>query len=70
MAAWSNHRHEQTSLGKIKQGLVAIGDYYGNSEVELYTNGHWVQQPPFPENDDFYGYSTATYENVLYVFGK
>ena len=47
-----------------------MGGYWdGGNEVELYTNGHWVQQTPFSENA-FYGYSTATYENVLYVFGE
>ena len=69
-AASSNHPHKWTSLGKIESGLVAIGGYYdGGNKVELYTNGTWIQQPPFPE-DDIYGYSTATYENVLYVFGE
>ena len=68
-AAPSNHPHRETSLGKIESGLVAIGGYDGGNEVELYTNGHWVQQPPFPE-DRIHSYSTATYENVLYVFGE
>ena len=58
-----------TSLGKIEAGLVAIGGYKGGNKVELYTNGHWVQQPPFPKNN-VHGYSTATYENTLYVFGE
>ena len=60
-------------MGKIESGLVAIGGYKGgwdgDNKVELYTNGHWVQQPPFPE-DEINTYSTATYGNVLYVFGK
>merc|ERR1712227_128778 len=57
-----------TSLGKIEAGLVAIGGNGGGNKVELYTNGHWVQQPPFP--DDYMSvYSTASYENVLYIFG-
>ena len=56
-------------MGKIEPGLVAIGGYTGGNKVELYTNGHWVQQPPFPEYV-IYGYSTATYDNVLYVFGE
>ena len=68
-AASSNHPHRITSLGKIEAGLVAMGDYDGGNKVELYTNGHWVQQPPFPE-DDIKWYSTATYENILYVFGE
>ena len=68
-AASSNHPHKLTSLGKIESGLVAIGGSRGGNKVELYTNGHWVQQPPFPE-DNIFGYSTATYENILYVFGE
>ena len=75
MAASSNHPHKWTSLGKIEAGLVAISGYEGDTEVEestveMYTNEHWVQQPPFPEKNGIYGYSTATYENVLYVFGE
>ena len=69
-AASSDHPHIYTTLGKIEAGLVAIGgDWGGGNKVELYTNGHWVQQPPFPE-DTIRSYSTATYENVLYVFGE
>ena len=70
LAASSNHKHRMTSLGKIEEGLVAIGDFYGGNEVELYTNGDWAQQPPVPEEGWLYGYSTVTYENVLYVFGE
>ena len=73
LSASSSHPHTWTSLGKIESGLVAIGGYKGNNKrgnkVEVYTNGHWVQQPPFPE-DEIFDYSTATYENVIYVFGE
>ena len=71
-AASSNRQHILTSLGKIEAGLVAIGGadlFSPGNDVELYTDGHWVQQPFFPEYS-FRGYSTATYENVLYVFGE
>ena len=68
-AASSKHPHEMTSLGKIESGLVAISGYKGGREVELYIYGSWLQQPPFLE-DDYWAYSTATYENVLYVFGE
>ena len=75
MAASSTYDHQYITLGKIEEGLVAIGgkrDGAGNREVELYTDGHWVQQPSFPQDrsNDFYDYSVATYENVLYVFGE
>ena len=72
MAASSIYNHSYITLGKIEEGLVAVGGNLGNREVELYTDGHWVQQPPFPKDRsyDFYDYSVATYENVLYVFGE
>ena len=66
----SKHPHKQTSLGKIEQGLIAIGGANNGRVVELYANGYWVKQPPFPVYGYFYSYSTATFENVLYVFGK
>lgn len=58
-----------TTLGKISEGLVAISGYGGGS-VELYSREKWTDQPPFPDEDSFCWYSTATYENVLYVFGQ
>ena len=57
----------------MNEGLIAIsGDTYQDSsnEVELFANGNWYDQPPFPEEDYFWGYSTATYKNIIYVFGK
>ena len=72
-AASSNYGHLETSLGKISAGLVAIGGYTSNNEVELhpgYASGNWYNQPRFPEEDYFYAYSVATYEDLLYVFGE
>ena len=69
-AASSNHGHIQTSLGKIAAGLVAIGGYNSNNEVELYASGNWYNQPRFPEENYFYYYSVATYDDLLYVFGE
>jgi len=71
--ASSNHPHEWTSLGKMKEGLIAISGYTYRDpsvEVELFANGNWYDQPPFPEEKYFYEYSTATYQNLLYVFGE
>ena len=69
------HNHAWTSLGKIESGLVAISGKDGGREVELYTNGSWISQTPFPAAfcdycDSFHSYSTATYNNTLYVFGE
>ena len=69
-AASSNHGHRYTSLGKISAGLVAIAGFGSNNEVELYESGNWYNQPRFPEEDYFYYYSVATYEDLLYVFGE
>ena len=72
-AAPSNHPHRETSLGKMNEGLISIsGVSYQDSavEVELFANGNWYDQPLFPEETYFYGYSTATFENFLYVFGN
>ena len=38
--------------------------------MELFSNGNWNDQPPFPEKNNFWYYSTTTYENILYVFGE
>ena len=56
----------------MKEGLIAISGetYQDSSEVELFANGNWYEQPPFPEERNFYGYSTATYQNILYIFGE
>ena len=72
-AASSNHPHRRTSLGKMNEGLIAISGWsYQDSsvEVELFANGNWYDQPPFPEEKAFYYYSTVTYQNILYVFGE
>ena len=72
-AASSHHPHSRTSLGKMNEGLIAIsGDQYQGSgvEVELFANGNWYDQPPFPEEKAFSVYSTASYQNILYVFGE
>ena len=56
----------------MNEGLIAISgwSYPGsNVEVELFANGNWYDQPPFPEEKFFDEYSTATYKNLLYVFG-
>ena len=55
----------------MNEGLIAIsGDSHEDSsvEVEMFANGNWNEQPPFPEQISVY--STATYENILYVFGE
>ena len=75
LAASSNHPHRRTSLGKIESGLVAISGYGGGREVELYTDGSWISQTPFPAAfcnycDSFDSYSTSTFNNELYVFGE
>ena len=57
----------------MNEGLIAIsGKAYQDSsvEVELFANGNWYEQPPFPEENYFYAYSTATFGNLLYIFGK
>ena len=57
----------------MNEGLIAISGYsYQDSsvEVELFANGNWYDQPPFPEEKAFYYYSMASYVNLLYVFGK
>ena len=72
-SASSNHPHLYTSLGKMNEGLIAISGYpYQDTsvEVELFANGNWYDQPPFPEEKDIRYYSTATYQNILYVFGE
>ena len=73
-AASSNYPHLYTSLGKIDEGLVAIsggtGGSSSNIEVEIFSNGNWYLQPAFPETKYFRYYSTTTFENILYVFGK
>ena len=69
--ASSNYPHYATSLGKIDEGLVAISGASGvTNEVEIFSNGNWYNQPAFPEEKYFYYYSTATYENILYIFGN
>ena len=72
-AASSKYPHKFTSLGKMNEGLIAIsGSSYQDSsvEVELFANGNWYDQPPFPEEKALDFYSTATYQNLLYVFGE
>ena len=49
---------------------MAIAGFGSNNEVELYESGNWYNQPRFPEEDYFYAYSVATYEDLLYVFGE
>ena len=68
----SNHPHRGTTLGKLKEGPVAICDNkLETGYVEIFSNEIWIKQPPFPENLKFYSYySTTTYNNVLYVFGE
>ena len=69
-AVSSNHPHSMTSLGKMNEGLIAISGASSGVEVELFANGNWYDQPPFPEEKDIRVYSTATYQNILYVFGE
>ena len=71
-AASSNYPHFVTTLGKIDEGLVAISGSGGvvTNEVEIFSNGNWYNQPAFPVEKYFCYYSTATFENTLYVFGK
>ena len=70
-AASSNYPHHVTTLGKIDEGLVAISGGSGSTnEVEIFSNGNWYDQPAFPEEKCFRHYSTATYQNMLYVFGE
>ena len=57
----------------MNEGLLAISgaSYQGSSvEVELFSDGCWYEQQPFPEEKSFDYYSTATYQNLLYVFGE
>ena len=57
----------------MNEGLIAISGWSyprSNVEVEFFANGYWYDQPPFPEEEYIYSYSTATYQNILYVFGK
>ena len=70
--SYSNHPHRGTTLGKLREGPVAICDYkLETGHVEIFSNEIWIEQPPFPEIFTFYSYySTTTYNNVLYVFGE
>ena len=69
-AASSDHPHRYTSLGKLSSGLVAISGRYAANEVELFSAHAWSRQADFPESDYFYGYSTATVADELYIFGE
>ena len=67
----SNHPHRGTTLGKLREGPVAIcDDKLETGDVEIFSNDHWIQQPPFPDLKFYSYYSTATYNNMLYVFGE
>ena len=54
--------------------LAAYNPYQGyhtGKEVELYTEDYWIELPPLPADFDYFQrFSTATYKNDLYVFGK
>ena len=54
----------------MNEGLIAISGYKSGVEVELFANGNWYEQPPFPEENYIRDYSTATYQNMLYIFGE
>ena len=66
--------HEKITFGKIEEGIVAAGGYGKEAnKVELYSNETWIEQAsPIPEDDlnVFAIYSTVTYENSIYFFGK
>merc|ERR1712012_263205 len=63
------------TLGKFREGLVAISGATSSSELEVeFYDGKktfWTWQPLFPEEkfDYIWNFSTATVENILYVFG-
>ena len=71
-AASAKFEHYRTSLRKLNEGLIAISGRNSASgvTVELFADEKWYQQPDFPEEKNFAYYSTATYENHLYIFGK
>jgi len=72
----SNHPHRGTSLGNLKNVPIAFGDDYYDKAVEHYQistfgNEYWHLKEDFPFNFKIHsGYSMATMNDELYVFGK
>lgn len=71
----TKYAHMKITLGKFREGLVAISGATSSSELEVeFYDGKksfWTWQPLFPEEkfDYIWNFSTATVENILYVFG-
>ena len=57
------------AFGKLREGIIVVSGSGSGSEVELFDNEQWIRQPDFTLNQ-IHGYSTATIDNKLYVFGK
>ena len=47
-----------------------MSGYKSSGESELFSSSFWYSQTLFPKRDEWWGYSTATVENEVYIFGK
>ena len=67
----SIYNHYVTSLGNYQNRAVAIGDnWYGHRKVEMFENDIWSELSDFPfVNEYISGYSVATLNEKLYIFG-
>ena len=71
MAPSSNYDHAETSLGRLHNTPIAVGDAYYNKKVEALETGSWSELADFPFVTDYiYKYSMVTFNNSLYLFGK
>ena len=66
----SNHDHWRTSLGKLRNTPVAIGDY-SNKHIEARFSEIWTQLSDYPfASYKISYYSTVNFAGKLYIFGK
>ena len=71
----ANYDHYWSSIGIWRNIPVVIGGGGGGSDgdkhIEHYINGSWVARQDFPfVNNHIFGYSMATLDDYLYIFGK
>ena len=73
IASSSRYSHALTSLGRLENLAIAVGSVGkpGNIKVEALQSGTWLELADFPfANRNLYSYSTITFNDSLYLFGK
>ena len=66
----AHYEHRATSLGRVQNTPIAVGDMSRPVKVEALLGDKWTILSDFPFKAQFCGYSMVNLKGALFLFGK